>query len=92
MARLYSSRKLYHEHRDRFFREVQEGQVYEYYYGHFLFSDVQKLAGKYGVKIQYLAREDPRRKGSYSFLVTKVLDKVEVNKEPQMFDIGELAI
>ncbi len=92
MAHKYSPKRLFAEHVERFFKEVEIGQVYEYYFGHFLYRDVVRIAERYGVKIQYLKRGDPRRKGSYSFVVTDTPDRIEVNREPVMFSVEELAI
>ena len=88
----YSRRKLYYQHVDRFFNEVEIGEVYEYYPGHFMFSDVHKLATERGVTIEYLPSDDPRRIGTYSFTVTARPERIERVKEPVMFDIKELAI
>ena len=87
-----STERLYFENSKNFFKMVEEGEVYEYYFGHFLFGDVKRLAAKYNVELKYLKKGHPKRKSSYSFLVTKAPEKIQINRDPLMFDVTELAI
>ena len=92
----FSRTKLFHEHEERFFLQVQVGDTYTYNEDDYIFKDVRRSAGKYGVKVVY---NEPRteiykKKGCFNFTVTSIIDKKEEVKteDPLLFDVNELVI
>jgi len=94
--RPFSAVTLFHEHEQRFFSQVVQGKTYRYNSYQYLYRDVEEVAERYGVKINYNNSTTSKyfRYGSYNFTVVSVTpspDIPEISKDPVLFDIKELA-
>jgi hypothetical protein len=94
----FSTMKLYKEHEQRFFSEVvAQGRTYRYHHGDYLYTDVKRVAKKYGIVTEYnsLGTSEYIRYGCFNFTVVSILESTKEQKEqpePEYFDVNELAI
>jgi len=94
--RRMSAKTLYRENEERFFTEVvRVGRTYKYYEGQYLFRDVKKVAETYGVEVRYNTNGTTEYTtfGCFNFTVVSLqkIKELQSIKEPEFFDINELA-
>ena len=92
-----STKRLYRENEERFFTEVvRVGKTYKYYEGQYIFRDVKKVAEKYGIEVKYNTGGSMEYTvfGCFNFTIVSLSTSEEPQtfKEPEFFDINELAI
>jgi len=86
------------ENQEDFFKHVKAGKTYRYDPNTYLFKDVQRAAGLYGVKIKYNTSPSMEHLvyGDWSFSVVRLLknlsEQSKVAEGPFLFDVNDLNI